>query len=106
MRWPPLWMMRTLERSYLPTAGSLISRVDPDLGKARARQLRRPLDQVLKQAQRDAELERRIFGLHAANHRLELEVALPLGIDAGGRARELDELVDLGEAMRHERGDR
>jgi hypothetical protein len=50
--------------------------------------------------------EMRVRRLHPPDHRLELEVALPLGIDAGRGAGELHELADLGEAVRHERGDR
>ena len=40
------------------------------------------------------------------HHRPELEVALPLGIDARRGVRELHELADLGVAMGDERGDR
>ena len=46
----------------------------------------------------ETQKRKHVAGLHPLDHRLELEVALALGVDAHRGAGELHELVDLGEA--------
>src|SRR5581483_6423442 len=83
-----------------------IGRIDFYRFQAFERKPRRLFNELFQLWKGDAKSQRRIADFYPLDHGLEIEVALALGIDAGARAGKLDELVDLGEAVRDERGDR
>ena len=80
-----------------------IGGVDADLRPARSPAARAfSVDRACcrRGAVKMAMLEVRVLRLHPPDHRLEVEIALALGIEARRRAGELHELVDFGEAVR------
>ena len=90
-----------------------IGRIDLDRGELRGVEGRRPLHQLMQRqripgrfAHDDEMLQLAALRLHPHCHVAVVEAADRVGYDAGGRARQRDELADLGEAVGDQRGDR